>query len=387
MTKSLNRAGRADAIEIHANQVLAYAILHSREVPLPTRLLGVYLASWYSPSGVGTDSVTVHPEDDRARLSLAMSAEQFEDARLGLDAAGMWRNVDTAASRSGHGYHLVADLSALVAPRSWRHDLHAWDPMRRVGMKHLARYSALTAETRMTALVIATALSASERVGKDMVTYPRTALQALLPGIPYWDHLEALEREGILLLHYRRDDVQAAWTTEYAHELRAYKGVWWEPRVDAADADPETAYERRWRERHGLTLDPRDYDPYNPETDVALPWRVYVLVDPRTDQARYVGITRDPQRRLRQHVEREATGLGDAGWRSPGSHDHNLGMRRWIADLHAQGLEPLMEVLPGEIYGTREEAEKYESFAILAAHRAGDLLNLDVVRQYDRSCR
>lgn len=59
-------------------------------------------------------------------------------------------------------------------------------------------------------------------------------------------------------------------------------------------------------------------------------WKVYVLVDPRDDTVRYVGITRDPDKRRRSH-------------KGPGST--NQRMAEWKVELAKAGKSPLMAVV------------------------------------------
>lgn len=58
---------------------------------------------------------------------------------------------------------------------------------------------------------------------------------------------------------------------------------------------------------------------------------VYALEDPRTGRARYIGVTADPPRRLKEHVYN--TG------------EHNPIKRDWVNWLKAAGLAPRMRVL------------------------------------------
>ncbi len=58
---------------------------------------------------------------------------------------------------------------------------------------------------------------------------------------------------------------------------------------------------------------------------------VYHLVDPRCRTIRYIGKTASPRSRLRAHIQeaREA---------------QNTDKKRWIADLLAQGLQPVLVI-------------------------------------------
>lgn len=59
------------------------------------------------------------------------------------------------------------------------------------------------------------------------------------------------------------------------------------------------------------------------------PITIYALVDPRTNDVRYVGKTVEPERRHRRHCER------------PG----NDGLRHWVWKLAGKGLAPTMVIL------------------------------------------
>lgn len=58
---------------------------------------------------------------------------------------------------------------------------------------------------------------------------------------------------------------------------------------------------------------------------------VYHLIDPRDSAIRYIGKTTNPKARLRAHIQE--------------SRDRqNTEKKRWIADLLAAGMEPLMVI-------------------------------------------
>jgi predicted GIY-YIG superfamily endonuclease len=74
---------------------------------------------------------------------------------------------------------------------------------------------------------------------------------------------------------------------------------------------------------------------------------VYALVDPRTSIVAYVGITNNPNARLKDHIS------GD------GPNDEK---KAWIQKLQEEGYEPCMEVL--EIVDTKKKASEREKYWI-----------------------
>lgn len=70
---------------------------------------------------------------------------------------------------------------------------------------------------------------------------------------------------------------------------------------------------------------------------------IYALIDPSTQQIRYVGKSDDPKDRLRRH-------LGDGA---------NIHKTRWIAKLKRQGLIPLLHILEEVPYSQWQEKERY----------------------------
>lgn len=86
---------------------------------------------------------------------------------------------------------------------------------------------------------------------------------------------------------------------------------------------------------------------------------VYVLVDPRDHEVRYVGTTNRPRRRLNDHR----------------THPSSQGVLGWVQDLREEDLKPLMEVLQRIPADDRREREQ---LWIARFYRWGaDLLNAD----------
>jgi hypothetical protein len=71
---------------------------------------------------------------------------------------------------------------------------------------------------------------------------------------------------------------------------------------------------------------------------------IYALIDPITNEVRYVGRTNDPKRRMEGHLNSSAKG--------------NKGKFEWIAQLKAQGKRPQMTILEECTPDTWEAAEK-----------------------------
>lgn len=74
---------------------------------------------------------------------------------------------------------------------------------------------------------------------------------------------------------------------------------------------------------------------------------VYALVDPRTDAVAYVGITNNPNARLKDHI---------------GGDGPNDEKKAWIQKLQEEGHEPRMEIL--EIVDTKKKASECEKYWI-----------------------
>ncbi|WP_147437752.1 hypothetical protein [Halorubrum sp. Atlit-8R] len=83
---------------------------------------------------------------------------------------------------------------------------------------------------------------------------------------------------------------------------------------------------------------------------------VYILIDPRTDNPRYVGATTDPDNRRQAHV----------------SHPHSDPLNEWINDLQSDGEEPRMVVLSEHPLSEISDKEEYMIEQISTQH---DLLN------------
>ena len=73
-------------------------------------------------------------------------------------------------------------------------------------------------------------------------------------------------------------------------------------------------------------------------------YTVYALIEPRDNMARYIGITVNPEERLKQHI-----------W-----GDINVPKREWIRELNQLDLAPLMRIIEtAETQGEALEREAY----------------------------
>src|SRR5689334_24486748 len=72
---------------------------------------------------------------------------------------------------------------------------------------------------------------------------------------------------------------------------------------------------------------------------------IYVQKDKTTDEIRYVGKTDDPKRRLKGH---------NSQWKRTKTHKD-----RWIAQLRAQGLSPIMQIIEEVPFEKWEDRECY----------------------------
>jgi hypothetical protein len=73
---------------------------------------------------------------------------------------------------------------------------------------------------------------------------------------------------------------------------------------------------------------------------------IYALVDPRTDDTRYIGKTRRPESRLRAHC----------------SNKHHVHSSRWVQSLLREGVKPKMVILEGGL--SEEEWPEREQYWI-----------------------
>ena len=76
---------------------------------------------------------------------------------------------------------------------------------------------------------------------------------------------------------------------------------------------------------------------------------VYELIDPRTDDVVYIGITNNPNLRFQAHLSDTET---------------NDKKGKWIEQLREESFEPRMKIL--EIVETREEAFEREKYWIVS---------------------
>lgn len=87
---------------------------------------------------------------------------------------------------------------------------------------------------------------------------------------------------------------------------------------------------------------------------------IYVLIDPRTNEIKYVGrTTQKPERRLYQHIYK--------------SKKRSHARAKWIRELAREGLRPLMRVIEVVPYEDGHDKEKEHTIRLLSDGR--DLLN------------
>lgn len=91
---------------------------------------------------------------------------------------------------------------------------------------------------------------------------------------------------------------------------------------------------------------------------MSVPVSIYALKDPRSDVIRYIGKTRNVDRRYREHCF----------YGSP-----NRRMREWIVELSTEGLLPVICVLEITTLANAEERERHW---IGQVKQTGQLLNV-----------
>lgn len=91
--------------------------------------------------------------------------------------------------------------------------------------------------------------------------------------------------------------------------------------------------------------------------------RIYALIDPRDDSCRYIGMTTDPDRRLREHVR--SARFGDC---------HNFELEVWLGDLFRYCMQPRMVILETV---ERSQWSCAEKWWIAWGRRRGRLYNLE----------
>lgn len=97
-----------------------------------------------------------------------------------------------------------------------------------------------------------------------------------------------------------------------------------------------------------------------------MPFYVYTLADPRTDEIRYVGQTFSPELRLRQHIHSEV-----------GSNESK---RLWVEEVLKAGFEPRMDIV--EIIEEKEKINEREKYWIQYHLEKGlSLLNVRSTRK------
>jgi predicted GIY-YIG superfamily endonuclease len=85
---------------------------------------------------------------------------------------------------------------------------------------------------------------------------------------------------------------------------------------------------------------------------------VYALVDPRSQDICYIGITNHPERRMNQHINGE----------------DNLRKQAWLQSLRTHGLRPTMKILE-TVTGQKEARRREEQWIAACEHVGIDLLN------------
>lgn len=83
---------------------------------------------------------------------------------------------------------------------------------------------------------------------------------------------------------------------------------------------------------------------------------IYALIDPRSNDIKYIGVTSDPRQRLKSH-------LSEVG---------NIRKRRWIRELANEGLKPSMKII--EVVQSTEIQREVYWIKVLREHGC-DLFN------------
>lgn len=87
---------------------------------------------------------------------------------------------------------------------------------------------------------------------------------------------------------------------------------------------------------------------------------VYAHLDPRDKSIRYIGISTDPERRLKQHLRRKTT---------------NFKMKLWLQELEQLGLEPTLTILERDIQGVQKARERETYWIQFYRRQHAPLLN------------
>jgi hypothetical protein len=90
---------------------------------------------------------------------------------------------------------------------------------------------------------------------------------------------------------------------------------------------------------------------------------VYALIDPRTNDPRYVGATKDPHQRLRRHL----------------LNPPNEKMEQWIEELESEGLSPAMTLLR---WADVQELRDEEQDILNRLFEEYELLNIELNSNY-----
>lgn len=369
----------------HLDHLLAYEIQASRDLDPLTRLASVYWLSWMHPS----KAQRTHATDARVAAWLGCSTDDLGRLRDECEGTGRWAMDTTALPGVGAAPRYLidpraeADAGRWQLPRGWD-SRWGWDSRYRTGMKWVARYAVdLDVEARVTALVLA---SLGMRIGDPGSESPWVAVdhvraEYLLPDVDMYAALDRLEHV-IEQRWTEQDRLYLRWTPDFQDVLRQYASTWFARREPGSRTDAETVYEQQRADLLGVDITgERTFvlpTQRGSGDDAERAWHLYALIDPRSGSVFYVGITTRPiEERLREHLEREGTGMGTGGWRS-GSHDHNVPVRERIGEILTSGAEPAIRRL-ATVVGDRAAAEAEEERVVVDLASAGvPLLN----RQY-----